>query len=108
MIAGNLLRCDPPYGKRPEADLTVAKLVLSADIGDATAVLTGWSGVRLGQDTIWKAPKTKPIAYHQDSFYGFSEPAAAWALLDSAATGRCTTNPRPTIKRSAIQSQLLT
>jgi hypothetical protein len=51
MIAGNLLRWDPPYGKRPEADVTVAKLVLSADIGDATAVLTGWSGVRLGQDT---------------------------------------------------------
>src|SRR3954447_22559819 len=26
---GNLLRCDSPYTKRPEADLTVAKLVLS-------------------------------------------------------------------------------
>ena len=105
MIAGNLLRCDPPYGKRPEADLTVAKFVLSADIGDATAVLTGWSGVGLEQDTIWKTPKTKPIAYNQDFFYGFSEPAAAWVLPDTAGYRALhLLYLRPTIKRSAIQS----
>jgi hypothetical protein len=71
MRAGNPLRCDPPYSPHPEADFTITKLVLSADIGGATAVLIGWSGMRLEQDTIWKAPKTKPIAYHQDPFYGF-------------------------------------
>ena len=51
-----------------KADLTVAKLALSADVGRAASLLTGWSGARLGQDTIWwKAPKTKPLAHHQDS-----------------------------------------
>src|SRR5271154_3967551 len=51
-----------------KADLTIAKLALSADIGRAAGRLTGWNGARLGQDTIWwKAPKTKPIAHHQDS-----------------------------------------
>ena len=44
-----------------KADLTVAKLALSADVGHAAARLAGWSGVRLGQDTIWwTAPKTGP------------------------------------------------
>src|SRR5262249_22220473 len=59
-----------------KADLTVAKLALSADIGRAAAVLTGWPGVRLGQDTIWwKAPKTKAVALHQDtSFLDFLDP----------------------------------
>jgi phytanoyl-CoA hydroxylase len=70
-----------------KADLTVAGLVLSGDIGHAAAVLTGWSGVRLGQDTIWwKAPKTKPIAYHQDSsFMDFLNPPVTitcWVTLD--------------------------
>src|SRR4051794_27225570 len=36
-----------------KADLTVAKLALSEDIGRAAGLLAGWSGVRLGQDTIW-------------------------------------------------------
>jgi phytanoyl-CoA hydroxylase len=60
-----------------KADLTVAKLALSADVGRTAAQLAGWSGVRLGQDTIWwKAPKTKPIAHHQDSsFMDFLDPA---------------------------------
>jgi hypothetical protein len=70
-----------------KADLTIAKLALSADIGRASALLTGWSGVRLGQDTIWwKPPKTKPIAYHQDSsFMDFLDPTATitcWVTLD--------------------------
>jgi len=70
-----------------KADLTVAKLALSADLGRAVSMLAGWSGARLGQDTIWwKAPKTKPIAYHQDSsFMDFLDPAATvtcWVTLD--------------------------
>jgi len=44
-----------------KADLAVAKLALSADLGCADSRLAGWTGARLGQDTIWwKAPKTKP------------------------------------------------
>src|ERR1700743_13418 len=39
-----------------KADLTVAKLALSEDIGRAAARLTGWSGARLAQDTIWWKP----------------------------------------------------
>ena len=60
-----------------KADLTVAKLALSADVGRTAAQLAGWSGARLGQDTIWwKVPRTKPVAYHQDSsFMDFLNPA---------------------------------
>jgi phytanoyl-CoA hydroxylase len=70
-----------------KADLVVAKLALSADLGRAASMLAGWSGARLGQDTIWwKAPKTKPIAYHQDSsFMDFLNPAktvTCWVTLD--------------------------
>ena len=70
-----------------KADLTIAKLALSADVGRAASRLAGWSGARLGQDTIWwKAPKTKPIAYHQDSsFMDFLDPAetvTCWVTLD--------------------------
>ena len=36
-----------------KADLTVAQLVLSADIERTASQLAGWSGARLGQDTIW-------------------------------------------------------
>jgi hypothetical protein len=70
-----------------KADLTVAKLALSADVGRTAAQLAGWSGARLGQDTIWwKAPKTKPVAHHQDSsFMDFLDPAetvTCWVTLD--------------------------
>jgi ectoine hydroxylase-related dioxygenase (phytanoyl-CoA dioxygenase family) len=70
-----------------KADLSIARLALSADVGRAAARLASWSGARLGQDTIWwKAPKTKPIAHHQDtSFTDFLDPAAmvtCWVTLD--------------------------
>jgi ectoine hydroxylase-related dioxygenase (phytanoyl-CoA dioxygenase family) len=70
-----------------KADLSVARLALSADIGHAAATLAGWSGTRLGQDTIWwKAPRTKPIAHHQDtSFLDVLDPQATvtcWVTLD--------------------------
>jgi phytanoyl-CoA hydroxylase len=74
-----------------KADLAVAGLALSADLGGAAARLAGWSGARLGQDTIWwKAPKTKPIALHQDtSFTDFLDPRAmvtCWVTLDDTHT----------------------
>jgi phytanoyl-CoA hydroxylase len=70
-----------------KADLCVARLALSADVGRAAARLAGWSGARLGQDTIWwKPPNTKPIAHHQDtSFTDFLDPPAmvtCWVTLD--------------------------
>jgi len=70
-----------------KADLTVARLALSADIGRAAARLAGWPGTRLGQDTVWwKAPLTKPIACHQDSsFLDFLDPpqtVTCWLTLD--------------------------
>jgi ectoine hydroxylase-related dioxygenase (phytanoyl-CoA dioxygenase family) len=70
-----------------KADLAVAKLTLSADIGRAAALLTGWSGVKLGQDTIWwKPPQTKAVSHHQDtSFMDFLEPpqtVTCWVTLD--------------------------
>lgn len=70
-----------------KADLTIASLALSPDIGRAVARLSGWSGAKLGQDTIWwKAPLTKPIAHHQDSsFLDFLDPAqtmTCWITLD--------------------------
>lgn len=51
-----------------KSDLTIARLVLSEEIGRAVAALAGWKGAKLGQDTIWwKPPQTKSIAYHQDT-----------------------------------------
>src|ERR1700760_5158164 len=44
-----------------KADLTVAKLALSADVGRAACRLTGWGGPRPGQPTTWReAPRTQP------------------------------------------------
>ncbi len=71
-----------------KADLTVAKLALSLDIGRTATELSGWPGVRLGQDTIWwKPPKTKAVSFHQDSsFMDFLDPPktiTCWVVLDS-------------------------
>src|SRR5215472_3437336 len=38
-------------GNAWKSDLTIAKLVLSRHIAEAVGRLTGWDGVRLGQDT---------------------------------------------------------
>jgi ectoine hydroxylase-related dioxygenase (phytanoyl-CoA dioxygenase family) len=77
-------------GNAWKSDLTVAKLALSRQIAAAVGRLTGWEGVRLGQDTIWwKAPKTKAITLHQDtSFLDYLEPqqtATCWVALDDTA-----------------------
>jgi ectoine hydroxylase-related dioxygenase (phytanoyl-CoA dioxygenase family) len=73
-----------------KADLTVARLVLSEDVGRGAAALTGWPGVRLGQDTIWwKPPNTKSISLHQDSsFMDFLDPpqtVTCWITLDDTS-----------------------
>lgn len=73
-----------------KSDLAIARLALSETIGRVAAQLTGWPGVRLGQDTIWwKPPGTRPIKLHQDSsFMDFLEPAktiTCWVALDDTA-----------------------
>jgi phytanoyl-CoA hydroxylase len=70
-----------------KSDITVAKLALSEDIGRTAAKLAGWTGARLGQDTIWwKPPGTKAVSFHQDSsFMDFLSPAqtiTCWIALD--------------------------
>lgn len=70
-----------------KADLTVAKLALSPDIGRAACALTGWSGVRIGVDTIWWKPAgTKAVTLHQDSsFMDYLDPprtVTCWFTLD--------------------------
>ncbi len=70
-----------------KADLTVAKLALSADIGRTAARLAGWSGARLGIDTIWWKPAgTKSVTLHQDtSFMDYLDPqqtVTGWLTLD--------------------------
>lgn len=70
-----------------KSDLNVARLALAEDIGRAASLLSGWSGVRLGQDTIWwKPPKTKAVSHHQDtSFMDFLDPSltiTCWVALD--------------------------
>lgn len=70
-----------------KCDLTVARLVTTPEIGRAAAILAGWSGTRLGQDTIWmKPPNGKAIALHQDSsFLDFLDPqetVTCWITLD--------------------------
>jgi ectoine hydroxylase-related dioxygenase (phytanoyl-CoA dioxygenase family) len=74
-------------GNAWKSDLTIARYVLSAEIGEAARTLSGWPGIRLGQDTIWwKPPHTKPIKLHQDtSFTDFLDPPlmiTCWLTLD--------------------------
>lgn len=75
-----------------KSDLSIAELVLSEDIGRLAARLTGWSGVKLGQDTIWWKPAgTKAGAFHQDtSFLGYLSPPktiTCWFTLDDTREG---------------------
>jgi len=74
-------------GNAWKSDLTIAGLVLSAEIAGAAAKLIGWPDIRLGQDTIWwKPPQTKPIKLHQDtSFLDYLDPpktVTCWLTLD--------------------------
>lgn len=70
-----------------KSDLTTARIALSEAIAQAAATLAGWTGARMGQDTIWwKPPGAKAVAYHQDtSFMRFLDPAqtiTCWIALD--------------------------
>ena len=72
-----------------KCDRTVASLVLSSEIGRLSATLAGWSGARIGQDSLWvKPPLAKAIAMHQDGAYvDYLDPAAmmtCWVALDNA------------------------
>ncbi len=74
-------------GNAWKSDLTIASLVLSADVAAAAARLMNWRDIRLGQDTIWwKPPAAKPIKLHQDtSFLDFLDPpktVTCWVTLD--------------------------
>ena len=70
-----------------KSDLTIASIVLRADIGKAAAELRGWPGARIGQDNvIWKPPGTKPLGFHQDDSYNKwivpGEMLTCWITLD--------------------------
>ena len=73
-----------------KCDLTIASLVLSAEVGRLTAQLAGWSGARIGQDSMWmKPPGAKPIAMHQDGAYiNYLDPPqmmTCWIALNDAS-----------------------
>ncbi|MCG8493629.1 MAG: phytanoyl-CoA dioxygenase family protein [Sneathiellales bacterium] len=73
-----------------KSDLGIARLVLNERIARIACALTGWNGVRLGQDTLWwKTPGTKAVALHQDtSFMDFMIPAqtlTCWVALDDTS-----------------------
>jgi phytanoyl-CoA hydroxylase len=73
-----------------KCDLTIASLVLSAEIGRLSATLAGWAGARIGQDSLWlKPPGAKAIAMHQDGAYiNYLDPPAmmtCWMALNDAS-----------------------
>ncbi|MEG6508135.1 phytanoyl-CoA dioxygenase family protein [Methyloligella sp. 2.7D] len=87
----NLPEGGKPYTKQIcngwRADLTVARNVMDAGIGEACARLGGWDGARLMVDNLlWKPPEGRPIGFHQDSMYAtwFDKPgmASCWIALD--------------------------
>lgn len=53
-----------------KSNRTIARVILSKQIGRACAQLGGWPGARIAQDNvIWKPPGTKSLGYHQDDSY---------------------------------------
>jgi hypothetical protein len=70
-----------------KSDLTIAAIVLSADVGRTCAKLRGWPGARIGQDNvIWKPPGGKSLGFHQDDSYNGwivpGEMCTFWITLD--------------------------
>ena len=70
-----------------KADRTIAATVLSAEIGEACAALSGWPGARLAQDNLlWKPPGGKSLGFHQDASYIDwvvpPEMTSCWIALD--------------------------
>lgn len=87
----NLPQGDPPYTRQIcngwKSDLTVARYVMDAGLGEACAKFGGWKGARLMVDNLlWKPPAGRPIGFHQDSMYSlwFDKPAmtSVWIALD--------------------------
>ncbi len=82
---------DPPYTQQIcngwRADLTVAKIALSEEIGRACAQLAGWPGARVQIDNLlWKPPGGRAIGFHQDSAYLYwldkPDMTTCWIALD--------------------------
>ena len=70
-----------------KADRKIARVILSAEIGEMVAELMNWPGTRVMQDNaIWKPAGAKSIGYHQDNAYlSWFEPAeicTVWIALD--------------------------
>lgn len=87
----NLPQGDPPYTKQIcnawKADLTVARQVLSPEIGRLCAQLGGWRSSRLMVDNLlWKPAGGRAIGFHQDSTYALwvdkPELVSCWLALD--------------------------
>jgi len=54
-----------------KSDMTIASVVLTAELGKCAALLGGWEGARIGQDAIWMKPpeKGREINFHTDTSY---------------------------------------
>ena len=77
-------------GNAWKSDRTVARVALSAVVGEIVATLSGWAGARLALDTIWwKTPGAKEIALHQDGTYMSTldppETTTCWIALDDTS-----------------------
>jgi ectoine hydroxylase-related dioxygenase (phytanoyl-CoA dioxygenase family) len=78
-----------------KSDSTIAKWVLSQELGQACARLGGWPGARVGQDDIWIKPPgvgCKEIAFHTDAPYiskwflpNEDSMVTAWLALDDTS-----------------------
>ena len=78
-----------------KSDLTVAAIVLRADIGRAAARVRGWPGARINQDNvIWKPPGAAALGFHQDESYEDwvvpSEMVTCWITLDDTRANQGT------------------
>lgn len=75
-----------------KSDYTIARFVLSAEVGRLCAQLSRWPGARINQDNvIWKPPTARPLGMHQDEAYSFwMDPphmTSAWIALDETRAG---------------------
>lgn len=86
---------NPPYTQQIcnawKSDLTVARHILSENLGRACAQLGGWTGARLMIDNLlWKPVGGRAIGFHQDSMYSLwiDKPAlvSCWVALDQTST----------------------
>ncbi|QYO64768.1 phytanoyl-CoA dioxygenase family protein [Leptolyngbya sp. 7M] len=73
-----------------KCDRRMASVVLSAEIGRISALLGGWRGARIGQDSLWfKPPGGKEVALHQDATYiSYIDPpemVTCWLALDDTS-----------------------